>query len=558
LGLLALFTAVPPFARAQNLDLPTLESPLIVFPSGEQRPDDSAFKRLPSTPAATDPIVTRAGQSSLANPVTPVSASLASQLQGPNATPMLNGTDFPPLPPDPNEHGSESLLPLDEELWWHGGSFLYSPEGDHLNWPDPHAGDHYQVLRLPENWQAPQPITLFDDYLGSGPIPHHSQLKWPGQHGYVWDPQVVMYGAYELIGIALEENDTRHDLIAHQLLVDVDVRLTGTERFHMQWRPVGEGDSGGSFYQFSEPKGYFDNSTALPERYWFEGEIASIFGGLFHNPFIPRDYNVVVGKFPFQLHNRLLINDEILGAVVSKNTIYCGDLSNLNVQLFAGLDDVDAFTDGAADVYGAHVSADWRRVFFEMSFAQLRHSRLSNRDAQYAALSATKSFGPTTVAARALAKWSDAGGRGSGQLLVLEANKMRIFDTHPCGIEKGLFYATAFRATKGWNSIAGGNFDRLRLAFAVDPLVTLSAQRAPDDNYGVTFGVQLFRHHEDESIIPEIAFEAPQNTAVLGVGIRYQRKTGKRSYFELQGIGNFSEDPQFRRQGVFLSETINF
>ena len=60
------------------------------------------------------------------------------------------------------------------------------------------------------------------------------------------------------------------------------------------------------------------------------------------------------------------------------------------------------------------------------------------------------------------------------------------------------------------------------------------------------------------SVVPEIAFDSPQGEAVWGIGLRYQKKTSPRSFLEVQGIGNFSDDRRFRREGVFVSETIIF
>ncbi|NIL96094.1 MAG: hypothetical protein GTO53_02230 [Planctomycetales bacterium] len=464
---------------------------------------------------------------------------------------------FPPLPPDPAEDGLQALPPLEEELRLHGGSYLYAPEGDGWHQPFPSADQHFPVLRLPEGWRAPQPITLFDDFLGTGPIPGGPHLHWPAS-GYDWDPRFVLYGAYQLFGIALEADDRHQHLVGHQLFVEMDLRLTGTERAHLQWRPIGRRNTGGSYYQFSDPSGYVDNSTGIPDRYWIEAELASLLGGLIHDPFVPRDYHLVLGKYPLELHNRLLINDDILGFVVNKNTNYVGPLSNLNLQAFFGLDDVDAFENGWGDVYGINAFVDYRRLFFESTYAYLRRNRLSGGDAHYLAISGTKPCGTVTLTGRALFKIGDRAGRGSGQLYVIEINRPRIHDGKLLGIEKGVYYATAFRATKGWNSISGGNFDRLRIAFAVDPLVTISASPDPADNTGIALGVQWFRRHEDESLIPEFAFQAPTGTPVYGVGLRYQRKTSARSFFQIEAIGNFSDDPTFRRQGLSISETILF
>ena len=80
----------------------------------------------------------------------------------------------------------------------------------------------------------------------------------------------------------------------------------------------------------------------------------------------------------------------------------------------------------------------------------------------------------------------------------------------------------------------------------------------PDDSYGAATGVQLFRHHEDESIIPELSYQRPAGTDVWGVGVRYLRKTGRRTFLEIRGIKTWSSESRFEREGVFASHFIVF
>ena len=464
---------------------------------------------------------------------------------------------FPPLPPPPGEDGLEPLPPLDAELFHHGGSYLYAPEGDQWNWPDECDG-HYQVLRLPEDWQKPRPVTGHRDFVGVGPIHLHGQ--WPAGEcgcGYDWEPRFVGYGQYEIFGLAFEENNQRQDGIGHQLLIELDLRLTGTERFHMQFRPVGRKNTGGSFYQFSNPSSYIDNSTAVPDRYWFEGEIHSIFGGHL-DPFAVADVHFVLGRYPFQLHNNLLMNTDLLGFVVNKNTIYLGNLSNLNVQMFAAREDIAAYVGADGYVYGMNITADHRHGFYEATYYFLQHEFNDNPDMHFLAFSRTQLYGPWVVATRAMCKLGDAAGTGDGQLFVVESNRTKVYDAKPLGIEYGVWYCNAFYATDGWRPISGGGFDRLRASFEVDPLINISVGTPAGDNWGVSLGVQLFRHHEDESIIPEIAVQAPMNELVYGFGLRYLRKTSARSFLEVLGVINVSDDPQFDREGVFAGKTIIF
>jgi hypothetical protein len=477
---------------------------------------------------------------------------------------------FPALPPDPYRSERDDLPSLEDELDYRGGAYLYERYDDYLDgYLDGvpcedglgHDDHHVTLLRLAEDYYAPQPLTFFADFLGADPVRAWPRLHWPGADPVAWEPRLVIYGAYQFFGLAIEDGGVRTDGIGQQLLVDVDWRLTGTERLHLQFRPLGEGNSGGSFYQINDPDGYLDNSTVVPDRWWIEAELASVFGGWMNHPRAARDYHLVAGKFPFVLHNRLLINDDVTGFVVSKNTIYAGNLSNLNVQLFYAFDDVDAFTNGLADTSGIHATADYRQMLFEATYASLDHGSDPSRDAQFAALSVTKLLGSATLAGRALFKWGDEGGRGDGQLFVLESNLTRTFSPacySNTGIEFGVFYANAFHATRGWNSISGGGFDRLRSTFEVNPLVRISAGRQPDDTAGLALGVQLFRCHEDESITPEVVFETPGGTPVWGVGLIYQRKTGPRSFFETRAVGTWSDDPVYRRDGVFLGQTILF
>ena len=507
--------------------------------------DLRAQSRLPSTSTTPQAILARQALDFQSEQIPPPTETFASP----------SPSDFPSLPPDPYADERDPLPPLEIELWNHGGSYLYAPEGDHLNWPPHGSESHHEHLRLPEDWVEPRPWTAFAEFLGADPV--FARGKWFGENAYAWEPRFVGYGGYSLFALALEQNSRRQDLIGHQLQIDLDMQLTGTERFHVQLRPLGERNSGGSYYQFSRPAGSVNNSTGEPQRFWFEGEFHSIFGA-YLDPFVALDHSFVIGKFPFALHNSLLMNDEILGVVVNKNTIYFGDLSNLNIQLIYGANDVDTLANSNGAMYGVHASADYRGSFYEATYAFVDESFGSARDSHFGAFSGTRFFGPTSLSARALFKWGDEGGRGSGQLFTLESNRSQYLHQNGLGFEEAVYYCNAFYNTAGWNPISGGNLNRLRTAFETNPLVRISAGSLPVRNLGIALGVQLFRHHQDESFVPEIAFESPDGIAVTGFGLRYLRKTGSRSFIEALATLTISDDPRFDREGVFTSYNIAF
>ena len=125
----------------------------------------------------------------------------------------------------------------------------YEPEGEagySLSYSGAGAdGDHVEhgrhlPLRLSENWQNPEPITGCQEFLGADRIRDPAGCQWLGEDGFQWEPRFVAAGSYELIGIAFEEDNQRQDIVGHQMLLDLDLRVTGTERVHVQLCPLGD------------------------------------------------------------------------------------------------------------------------------------------------------------------------------------------------------------------------------------------------------------------------------------------------------------------------------
>ncbi|MBI1313889.1 hypothetical protein GC176_21560 [bacterium] len=456
----------------------------------------------------------------------------------------------------------EPLPPLEEELLLHGGSYLYSPEGDQFGFDESQEHGHAQVLRLPENWQKPlPPLTGSQEFLGPDEIQPWCGLKWFGENGFQWEPRFVTHGSYQVFGQALELGNARQDGIGHNLVLDFDLRVTGTERAHVQFRPFGRRNTGGSFFQLNDPSRYVDNSTIAPDRWWVEGELYSVFSDWLGDEFTPFDYHVTLGKVPYAVHNSLLINDEVTGVIVTKNTLIVPPLSNLLVQGFYFFDDVNTATPNATDLAGLHATADWQHTFFEATLAYVSHSGSNAYDSRYAAISATQFFGPLTLASRALFKGGDSAGTGSGELYVIETNFTRAASSRiecATGIEKAVVYANFFNATRGWSPIAGANFNRLQSNFAVNPLVRIGQGFNPNDTIGVAAGVELFRHHDDEQFIPEVAYEQVQGTPAWAVGLRWLRKLGPRIYLDASGVLSWSSDRSLEREGILVSTFVLF
>lgn len=444
----------------------------------------------------------------------------------------------------------EPLPSLEDELAKYAGGqmgrSLIDPEHD---------------TRLPrEGDPNPQPVTAFQKFLGndaSCPGGNSNSLlfengKW-GESGFTHERRLTIYGQYQVFGLAFEEAGDRFDGIGNFATFEVDFRLTGTERLHVQFQPLGRNDQGGSFRKLNGPRGYLDNSTVIPERFWFEGELYSLFSDDIDDQFTPRDWHFVAGKFPFVLHNQLLLNDEILGVAVNSNTNMPGSLSNLNVQFFGGRDDTAPF-DFRSTIAGVHASLDYRARFYELTYAYQWDNNGTLIDSDYLAASSTRFFGPVTLATRAMGRFDQAG--GSSGLFVGEANWTRTLHDNALESEFLVAYLTGFHATSRWQSIGGGDFDRLRSNFAVNPLVSISQRGTQSDVSGAALGVQIFRHHENESWTPEISCENRDTGQVWAAGITFQRKLSRRWFMELSGVRTWTNDPTLRdRTGLLLSTT---
>jgi len=157
-------------------------------------------------------------------------------------------------------------------------------------------------------------------------------------------PGLAIYGDWRTAVAYNSNNGKDIAQIATRLNVDVDFKITGTERIHAFFTPIqknnaftryefGGGDGDGKFH------GEFDLN---PQTLFFEGDLGSIYSG-FSGSAASFDVPFTVGLFPLFLQNGIWANDAVLGGAVSltaKNSKKIG-LSNYDVTFFAAFDNVD-------------------------------------------------------------------------------------------------------------------------------------------------------------------------------------------------------------------------
>ena len=419
------------------------------------------------------------------------------------------------------------------------------------------------MLRLGQDYRKPLPLTWGQGFLDPDPVSPHWQWQWP-KGGYVWNPTLTVAGVYSIFATAFEEQSFSPFAdqtvgIGHQMLIDIDYSVGGTERIHAQFRPLGIRNSGGSFLMLNEDVDYIDNSTALPQRLWFEGDISQMLSGIIPET-IPADVGLTAGLYPYYLQNGLLINDDIVGVMLSKNSWSGGPFSHVMGQLFFAFDEIDSLAGPEDDnrMIGAHGEVQWGNQYLEGSYAHVWNTGDASRNQDFLAFSVTKFCADWTFTGRFLSNMGDDGGDGSGQLYVFESNVVRELARQPLGLTSAVTYVNLFWATEGWNPISGGNFDRLRSTFAVNPLVPLTLDSTGLETRGLAIGSVFFSRTKDFSLVPEASVEWIEQDAVVGLGGRARYRIGRRHQVQLRGIGSITGTDALRRNGLFLEWFIFF
>ena len=257
--------------------------------------------------------------------------------------------------------------------------FLPGPEYD----KDYDAQENVDVYGAKSVVEPPRPpIELGRQQYTSGPYDESSTLF--GQLNPLL-PGLAIYGDWRTAVAYNGNNGKDIAQIATRLNVDVDFKITGTERIHAFFTPLqknnkftrfefGGGDGDEKF------TGEFDLN---PQTLFFEGDFGSIYSG-FSGREAGFDLPFAVGLFPLFLQNGIWANDAILGGAVTfpaRNSRKLG-LPNYDITFFAGFENVDnAAVLGAgrqsANIYGVTTFIDAFSGYIEGGYGLIQ-----GRDAQ--------------------------------------------------------------------------------------------------------------------------------------------------------------------------------
>jgi hypothetical protein len=176
-------------------------------------------------------------------------------------------------------------------------------------------------------------------------------------------PGLAIYGDWRTAVAYNNNNGKDVAQIATRLNLDVDFKITGTERIHAFFAPIQEDNAKFTRFEFGGGDGnekFNDEFDIEPQTLFFEGDVGSLYSG-FSGGEARFDLPFTVGLFPLFLQNGIWANDAILGGAVSlpaKNSAALG-LSNFDTTFFAAFDNVDNASiigaDGKVDNHSANL-----------------------------------------------------------------------------------------------------------------------------------------------------------------------------------------------------------
>ena len=157
-------------------------------------------------------------------------------------------------------------------------------------------------------------------------------------------PGLAVYGDWRTAVAYNGNNGKDIAQIATRLNIDVDFKITGTERIHAFFTPL-QKNAKFTRYEFGGGDGdgrFTDEFDFNPQTLFFEGDLGAIVSGFSGNE-AGFDLPFTVGLFPLFLQNGIWANDAILGGAVTipaKNSAKLG-LPNYDITFFAAFDNVD-------------------------------------------------------------------------------------------------------------------------------------------------------------------------------------------------------------------------
>ena len=403
--------------------------------------------------------------------------------------------------------------------------------------PGPQYGDKYNaegnvaVYGGKSAVEPPRPLELGRQQYTSGAYEESSTLL--GELNPLL-PGLAIYGDWRTAVAYNQNNGNDVAQFATRLNIDVDLKITGTERIHAFFTPLQDNNK---FTRFEfggggrdEAKG-FDEFDLNPQTLFLEGDLGAITAG-FSGQESSFDLPFTVGLFPLFLQNGIWANDAILGGAASltaKNSRALG-LSNYDITFFAAFDNVDnlgilgnanldADANNNANVYGVTTFIDAFHGYIEAGYGLIQGTddEVDGQLTNFVTASYTRRYANTlSNSTRVFANFGD-GEEDEGFAIISENS---FVTSLPSTL---LPYANFFFGSGNPQPLVDGNgagiLKNVGINFETDALTGYPKLNDTGSNaYGGAIGLQ-YLFNLDQQLVFEVATVQPYGDPILGIGV---------------------------------------
>jgi hypothetical protein len=358
-------------------------------------------------------------------------------------------------------------------------------------------------------------------------------------------PGLAVYGDWRTAVADINNNGNDIAQIATRLNIDVDLKITATERIHAFFTPI-QDDNIYTRFEFGGGDGdeqFNDEYDPDPATLFFEGDFGSLYSGVsgrearFDLPF-------TVGLFPLFLQNGIWANDAILGGAVTlpaRNSAALG-LANFDITFFAAFDNVDNAGNVSADdddnpLYGVTAFVDAFDGFVETGYGLIEgRDELDGLLTHFLTVAYTRRYSNTlsnstrlfvNFADEPFANFDNLDEEGDGLVVISENSLIS-------GLPSTLIpYANFFIGFGNPQPLVDGNnagiLKNVGINFETDALTGYPKLDDTGSNaFGGAIGLQ-YLFNLDQQIVFEVALVQPfeddgigAQDAQYGFGVRYQ------------------------------------
>jgi hypothetical protein len=347
---------------------------------------------------------------------------------------------------------------------------------------------------------------------------------------------------------------------ANRLNLDMDMRFTATERFHMFTGPL---DNNGQFTRvdFSDGTARFEDELDFqPDTAFFEGDLGAMTGGWIGDD-APFDLPFTCGLVPLLYQNGIWMEDAVAGFAFGAPWRHQRQLNwaNYEASFFAGFNQVTspAFlnNNNAAQVYGTAWFIEAYNGYIEADYAYLNDIDNSNFSYHNAAIAYTRRyFGRVSNSVRLIGNSGQNFARrdrtADGALLLFENSWI---SSHPSTFVP---YWNLFAGSGSPQSVAraagtGGILRNTGINFETDGLTNYPTLNATGANaYGGATGINMLSADFRKQLVLEFAALDPYGGNTFGraagpqyaVGARYQKALNNWTILRLDAMNGWLDD----------------